>query len=66
MFQQLVAVIALLLHGRMENWLRNPQYVLEAWHGLTEKTVSALFVGLERLLDSISLQHGKNLQIKHA
>ena len=30
MFQQLVAVIALLLHGRMENWMRNPQYVLEA------------------------------------
>ena len=21
----------------MENWLRNPQYVLEAWHSLTEK-----------------------------
>ena len=25
------AAIALLLHGRLEDWLRNPQYVLEAW-----------------------------------
>lgn len=26
-------VIALLLHGRLEDWQRNPQYVLEAQGG---------------------------------
>lgn len=32
-----LAVIALLLHGRLENWLRNPQYVLEAGVCLSER-----------------------------
>ena len=32
-----LAVIALLLHGRLENWLRNPQYVLEAGVCVPEK-----------------------------
>ena len=32
-----LTVIAVLLHGRLENWLRNPQYVLEAGVCLSER-----------------------------